>query len=229
MFKTGRPLSGRTASVVFFIGAFVICALLLGVVIAPASYIQIASRITSFRSQEATQVVLAKKLAVLQNTGADVLDKSTESTIALPDKNPILGIMSQVKVLVAQEGVRITGVKSSGVSDFGDNIQKLELTISMESQSYDAITKVASELSSRAPLSTVDSLEISDSTNVKEGELTLVVYWSKLPENLPPLTQPLAAFSPDELTTLSKLSQLSAPQFSNLTPEAPTERENPFD
>src|SRR5947209_4536001 len=76
------------------------------------------SKISDLQSQitqaQNDQNVLKGKLNLLQNVSAEVAAGSDISIAALPDANPSLVVVSQLRILASQNGLIITGIKTGG-------------------------------------------------------------------------------------------------------------------
>lgn len=215
--------------VILFPILIIIGGLFLFIFIAPGSYAQIVTRIESYKKDKETYDTLQKKLTVLQTTSPSVLDKTTQAVGVMPEKNPVLSFISQMKNIAIEKNITISSIKSNNISDTEGENNRLELEVSMEGESYDAINELVLALATRAPIMTVDEVQMVDQETSKSARMKASLYWSNLPETLPPVTDALPAFSPDELTTLDRISTYTLPEFSTLSPGVNTApRENPF-
>ncbi len=219
--------SSGTMLFLFPIGGIVL-AILLFIFIVPKGYSQITEKITNYKESRQREEILTKKLAVLKTVSSDVLGKTPQTIIALSDRNPSLMIISQMKESALTTGVLVTSIKSVAVSEFDEATQKVELVFGLEGKDYQSLLSILSEFSKRAPMTTIDLTSAHSFETKTSAEVHVIAYWSKLPENIPAITEPLTSFSSEELATLQRVSGLIAPQFDTLTPQQSGERENPF-
>jgi hypothetical protein len=226
---TESSLSTKKALIFLIPLGLLIGILVFFIFVVPTSYSQITSRIQSFKSNQEVEDVLTKKLAVLENTSPEVLEKSPQTVIVLPDKNPVLSLISQVKEIAITQNSLVSEVKTGSITEIEENLHRIEFTVGIDAPDFITIAKIVDEIGKRAPVSSVDLLEMQDQLTIKHANLQVSAYWSPLPDSLPAVTDPLSALSPDELALLNQISSFSAPQFSTLSPEADTQRENPFD
>jgi hypothetical protein len=203
--------------------------LLLFVFLIPSTYTKIVSGIDSYKNEQELEAVLQNKITVLKSTPQTVLDKAPSTVIALPDKNPSLAVLSQVKILAEEKSVTISNIKTQSSTEAADGISEGKLSFRLSAPEYIQISEVLKELPSRAPLSSIYSVTMKGQSDAdKVAEVSLMVYWSALPKNLPPLTEPLTAFTPEELALLDKLSALRRQDITDLQPDTSAARENPF-
>jgi len=200
--------------------------LLLLIFVAPQSYSQITDRIASYKEQKVYYDNLQKKLSVLQSTSPSILNQTGQIVTILPDKNPILSFISQMKNLAVEKNVVITDIKTDTIAD--NDVKVLEFEIGVTGDSIDSINALVKDLYHRAPVVTIDEMAISDNGEAKAGKVKMSVYWADLPTSLPALTDPLPPFSPEELKTLDQLRAYQVPDFSTLTPADTLPRDNPF-
>jgi hypothetical protein len=204
--KNSKEQISTQKALIFLIPlAIIVTIVILFIFVIPSSYSEIISRIQSYQTNQQTEEILNKKLTVLQSTSPDILNKASHSVIVLPDKNPVLALIAQIKEIAITENVAITEVKSDAVSELDGGIHKAEFKIGLEAESFLHISKVLEELAKRAPASTVD-----------------------LATALPGVEEPLDPFSSEELTLLDQISKLTPPQFETLKPVSESLRENPF-
>lgn len=227
--KTTRPQVTSSGTMLFLLPIVgIVLAILLFIFVVPKGYSQITEKITSYKESRQKEELLTKKLVVLKTISLDALDKTPQTIIALPDKNPSLMIITQMKEAALTGNVIVTSIKSVAPSGFDENTQKIELVFGLEGTDYPALLSTLSEFSKRAPMTTIDVTSAHTIESKMLAEVHVLGYWSKLPENIPAVTEPLTSFSPEELTTLQRVSGLIAPQFDTLSPQQSEERENPF-
>jgi hypothetical protein len=227
--KTGQSQVSSSGTMLFLLPIVgIVLAILLFIFVVPKGYSQITQKISSYKESRQKEELLTKKLVVLKTVPSDVLDKTPQSIIALPDKNPSLMIISQMKEASLAGNVLVTSIKSVAGSAFDESTDKIELVFALEGDDYQSLLTTLSEFSKRAPMTTIDSTTATDTESKKTAEVHVVAYWSKLPENIPAVTDPLTSFSQEELTVLGRVTGLTAPQFNTLSPQQSVDRENPF-
>lgn len=206
----------------------IVVSLLAIIFVVPGSYAQVLDRYARYQEERERRQTLENKLTVLQTASPALLALSPQTVIVMPEKNPVLPFISQLKELSLAENVSITNIKSSSTVDFQESVKRLEFSVTLAAENFQQIVNVLNSLSTRAPLSTIDEVDLRDLQTSKEAQVKLSVYWSKLPESLPPITDPFPAFTPEETALLDQVSKFTPPTFSELNPETGAPRENPF-
>lgn len=225
---SSTPFSQSTGALFLFPIVLIVVSLLVVIFVVPGTYSQIISRYETYQKERERRDILEKKLTVLQAASPTVLQLSPQTVIFMPEKNPVLPFISQLKELSLSESVTIVDIKSTVASELQDGIKKLEFSVTLNATDFQKITNVLNSLSTRAPVSTIDEVSFRGFDTNKEAVVKLSVYWSKLPETLPAITDPFPPFSSNELATLDRISKFTPPTFLELNPENPGFRENPF-
>jgi Tfp pilus assembly protein PilO len=223
-----KKTSSTNALMFLFPVVVLILGLFLFIFIVPQSYSQITDKLNSYKEQKTNYENLQKKLAVLQSTSPALLDQTSQAVLVMPDRNSVLSFISQMKNIAIEKNMTITDVKSGTISDTEEGTKKFEFEIQLEGDTFETITALLQELSSRAPLVSLDEATITNSETTKIAKLKISGYWAPLPHELPALTDPLPPFSPTELKTLERMSAYTLPEFTNLSPGNTAPRENPF-
>jgi hypothetical protein len=195
------------------------------------SYPQIESKMGEIQQSNVTYQTLQDRLQVLNRFQSDVLgDKSDISFVVLPDKNPGAITLSQIKSKLEGIGAHVKNVEfvSSG-NPLTNGVQTMDLNIEYESANLVSSAEVLTSLSTIAPITGLYEAEMSFQGDKYVTKLRTSVYWSPLPQELPPLTEPLNDLTEADKILLNKFNSYSFPVFSSLSADQPnTARENPF-
>ncbi len=188
------------------------------------------SRIQAARQQVAElkneKSVLEEKLVALQNFGVESNVYSGAAANALPPANASLLAVSQLRGRASSFGVDLLNLKAAGENEMA-GLYQTQLSFEVDGTLASILNFLAS-ISTFAPLTKLEEVKISESISGIRANVTLTVYWSPFPQRLPELASPLAELTSDELETLTTLGELEAPVFSDLTPQAPSTRADPF-
>jgi len=90
------------------------------------------------------------------------------------------------------------------------------------------ITSLLKAIRNVAPIMTLDGVELSDSGGISLADISIKSYWASFPDKIPSITQPIKKFTKEDLDVLLSLSKLTSPGFSNLSPQSPSGRKDPF-
>src|SRR4029079_12679349 len=100
------------------------------------SYSQITAKLNSYKEQKTNYENLQKKLAVLQSTSPALLDQTAQAVAFMPDKNPILPFLSQMKNIAIEKNVTVSDIKTNAVSDTDNGGKKLEFEIILDGAAF---------------------------------------------------------------------------------------------
>jgi len=188
-------------------------------------------KITDIRNQiEATksdQKILTQKLDILRKIEDTGEQSSNLVVVALPDSNPSLFVVSQIKLLAGKNGLTIGGLKASSpaVGTTGLSTVNISFTLAGSRSQIESFIK---GVSSFAPITIVDRIKINESgPGISMGGITLKSFWAAFPTKIPAVSQALADFTPAEQQTLQDLRSLTLPIFSQV-PAGQGGKSDPF-
>lgn len=188
------------------------------------------SKIAQIRMQVADarqdQSVLTEKLEMLRSISVTGVEDSNVAVNGLPDTSPSLVAMSQLKTLAASNGVVLRALKSTASPDTTD-INSVGIDFSVLGGKTNIESFLAS-INTFAPISTLDTVKLSQSGDSFLGSVTVKTYWAPLPTKLPSTIEEFQDLTPEDKNTLSALSQLTQPTFLNLPPATTGGRDDPF-
>jgi hypothetical protein len=214
-----------------FVILFPVVVLILGVLllifVVPQSYSYVVDSLHASQEQKTQYENLQKKLSTLQSVSPVLLSQTGKAVQVLPERNPVLPFISQMKSLAIEKQLEVTDIRSNAITAV-DTVQKLELEVSLQGDSTSTINAFLIDLSNHAPLVTLDDTTITEIESVVLAKVKMSVYWSPLPNSLPSLTDPLPPFTSDELQTLQKFDAYTVSEFTTLPPADTEPRENPF-
>jgi len=187
---------------------------------------KISEQSSTLNEARKTQGVLQQKESLLRQIETEVSSQVDVLANVVPEKNPALIMISQIKNLALVSGVTITTFKIGAQNDAG--------MVSFVDLSYDAdgaltsIIPFLNTVKTLAPISTIDTAKINQQGGVASANVRIRVYFAGYPTKLPSLTEVVNELTDEEEGLLDTLSGLTLPVFSTLNPQEPTVRENPF-
>jgi hypothetical protein len=231
--KFTNPSAGSLSGSVFlrFTGSFVaiVTITLLLVVGSIMGYNILTTYYTTYKTSITENQLLTQKRDALKEVQPSVLDLSGDTAIALPDRNPLLWTLSQLKAyLENQESVVITKFSLEGETPLTESVKSLPFTFELRALSVDDVLALTDYVSTIAPITKVDVVTLTQSGEFVNAKVVMSVYWSAYPTELSGITQPVTSLEQSDMDTLAQLSGLVKPAFGVLSPSAPTVRENPF-
>lgn len=209
----------------------------LGILVALAilsfiSYRIAYSKISTQREEVAvakeTEKVLSDKQKVLTQVDANIGSYVNSVAASVPEKNPVLMMISQLKSLAGTRSITINNLKGGSEVNSQESIPVVALDFEVGG-SLDSVLDFLKSFETVAPLSTIDQLKIAQSAGNAQTEVSLKLYFSPFPQKFPALTEPITELTADEKELLAKLQQLKLPSFVNLAPQTPSLRTTPFD
>lgn len=175
----------------------------------------------------ATQGVLQQKESFLREVETEVSDFVDASANAIPEKNPALTMIAQLKNLAVVQGLTLTSFKV-GSDSLTSGVSSVEVTFGVDGTTTNVLSFIQA-LSTAAPISSIEKAKVNTVGGIASANVSLKVYFAEYPTKLPALTEPISTLSAEERTLLDTLSALTLPSFTKLNPQEPGIRGNPFE
>lgn len=195
------------------------------------SYKIIYPRIRQQRSDLATnkrnEVVLTKKQQVLSSFSSEASSYVGPSVVAVPEKNAALMIVSQIKNLSQSKLLGLSNLEIGSLVPDKNGLSKVQIQFDLEGDLLQS-TSFIKDLGGVAPITNVEKIKVAGVSDVTKVSVGLNVYSAPFPTKLPSITEAESDLTQDEKDTLSKITSLIQPAFSEVTPNSPQERPNPF-
>lgn len=188
-----------------------------------------SKRITEQRNeitiQENEVAVLTSKVAVL-NEESDILSTYHGSALGvLPEKNPILFVLYNLKQRALATTTRIEEIKVGSVTEI-ESGTSVSLVFTAAGD-LNALLSLIEDLRSGTPLTTITKTSFEIADGAASVEVTSSTHFSKLPDTLPAITAPITKLSKAELDAFSSFELTSNQEFS-LTPQRGDSTRDPF-
>lgn len=202
--------------------------MVLFVVLVQNGYQRITSELDDLEVSRKTESLLLQKLSSLREIDSSILDKANVTLIALPESNPSSFFLTHLKRVGGDKSVVFTKLKTVSLSTAGEEISTSEIRLEAEAQDIRSFVDFLQELRKVLPIASIKKVEITNENDRMDMDATMVVYWSDLPTQLPPIMEPIRFLDTDEQIILSKIVAFTEPDFVILDPANLTDRENPF-
>ena len=161
---------------------------------------------------------LTQKIDILRNISEIGEAGSNTVVSALPDSNPSLLVLSQIKTLAGTNNLTISSPKGGSLNPDTKELSSVNISFSL-SGSRDQIKLFLDGISSLAPLMVVDKIKIVESTpGISLASIVVKSFESPFPEKIPAISDPITALTSVEEQTLQELGNLSQPMFSVIPP-----------
>jgi hypothetical protein len=171
--------------------------------------------------------VLNQKISLLQSFSGTISENSRVSFIALPDINPSLTVMSQIKIASSMFGVLISGNKSNVPVNESNDMSYVDISFQVTG-SRSQVFLFLKSLSSVAPIIIIDKIKISEGAGIVRADTTIRSYWSSLPKTLPVLTEPIKDLTTAEKEILNSVTTLTQPVFVSVPAQDSVGKTDPF-
>lgn len=198
------------------------------VVLVQNGYRSIATELDELESSQKTESLLLQKLSSLREIDPSILDKADVTLIALPEGNPTNFFLTHTKRVGKDKDIKLLKMKTISMATSEEDISASEIRLEAEVGDIQSFVDFLQELRKVLPIASIDEIEISDEDGVTNMDATFIVYWSDLPTQLPPITEPIRFLEDSEQIILSEIVAYTKPEFVILDPAALTDRENPF-
>ena len=133
-------------------------AIILFVIVGNFGFTKISDIRSRISKAERDQKILTQKLDILRNVEANGEAMSNIAVAALPDSNPSLSVISQLKTLAGMNGVILSEIKA-GASSTGSGIYPVSITFNV-SGSRAQINSFITGIDKFAPISVVERIKI---------------------------------------------------------------------
>lgn len=179
------------------------------------------SKIQDIRAQitegNNTVATLTQKLNILQTLSATATQGSAVAIAAVPDTNPSLIVISQLKSLAAAQGVAISGVKSGSGPMNPSGLGEVDITFTLDGPRGNVFAVLAST-ATVSPILVLDKVKISESAGAVRADATVKSFWAALPKAIPAVTQPVTDLTESERKIITSLQALTQPVFTEVAP-----------
>lgn len=224
---TKEKLLGPNIKVLVGPAVLIVVLVVLFVYGAKAGYSQISLRLKELRGAQKEEVVLEQKLEILREIEKGILAQTDVSLIAMPDRNPALWMVAQLKDSAEASSLFLFDKTLRSESEDETGLVKMDFGTTAEGN-FDSVMNFLKSINSLAPVSTIERVEVVQDEGITSAKIQLFVYWADLPTKIPPLTEPINRLTAQQEEVLTKISRLKRPIFTVLKPIKPSAREDPF-
>ena len=207
-----------------FLGILIIISILA----ARVGFARIGSQREELAGARRNENILSQKESVLRELQTDVPGYAQTAATVLPEKNPALILISQLKTLSAPQGLILGNFKVGSEIGGEGAIATVDVTFAVDG-SFAQVVEFIGAIARIAPLSNLEKAKINQSLGAARADVTVRAFFSPFPQQLPALTEPQRNLTDEEKDTLSRLASLTLPPFIELAPLPGVIRENPFE
>lgn len=194
-----------------------VVSVILSVIVGNYGFGRISSLQAEIAQARQNQSILTQKISMLQSVSATVGTGSQIAASALPEKNPAIAALSQIKSLAVQNVVALTNLKAGAGAQDASGLSATGITFDVAGPRAGVIAFLDS-IGKIAPITMVDRIKLTENGGVSQATIAVRSFWAGFPKNLPAATENLTDFTPAERDVLNKISGLTQPQFVELPP-----------
>jgi Tfp pilus assembly protein PilO len=189
---------------------------------------KIRTEITTLQAESKT---LEQRVMALNDAQqSSISSVASEVLIALPSSNPSLLVVSQLRKIAAEKELVLDNLSVDPITAEGQEFPSISIEFRVKGDST-KIMQMLTELSRISPITNVDNLRINTERNSSEAlaNVALKSFWSSLPTELPPLSQPILSLSAAEISVIEKINSFTKPVINEVQPTGRKDfRPNPF-
>lgn len=197
-------------------------------------YGQVRNKIDDLKRVESEEVVLNKKLSFLRKIRSDVLEKTNVTVLALPEDNPATYLISMIKKHADQVEIPVSKMRiGGGQTGKQEEVISSRFEVQMAGSDNEAGMMPAVAylelLMKSIPVLNINKVGLSDKSGEFAIDIDGLLYNSKFPTEMPPLTKPIKELTGSDEDLIKEISEMSKPDFFVLSPAEPKEdRRSPF-
>jgi hypothetical protein len=207
--------------------ALLLAMVVLATIVFKVGTAKVGTQKTELQKATKNETILTQKQQVLQTLESNILSYADTAIIAMPDKNPSLIALSQLKVLAERNALSLSDIEIGGKIKDKSGTSKTTISFEVEGTLPQVLNYLIS-IKNFAPLSIIDRVDIAQAGGVIRASVDLAVFWVPLPTKLPAISEPVRELSANEANLITKLSSLEQPLFTQMLPAAPSARIDPF-
>lgn len=204
------------------------------VIIFILAFIVVKEGVTRVRKQAADlkearkiESTLSEKLNILKDSEANIKDNIDYLTLALPEKNPILILTSQINILLGEKGLLKEKITVGGLTYVETGLAPVELTVEL-SGSYSQFLSFIDSLQGIAPVVNITASDFTGGKEAITAKITISSYSAFYPKELPKIDDPIARLTEDDLAIIENVKSLRPLTMGSYSASPPSTRANPF-
>lgn len=225
--KSGKSLLPPNVEVMVVPIILITVLIILSILAAKIGISKVNSQREKLAAAQRNETIFKQKQEILQEVQGEVLSLADLSTSAVPNKNPVLAVISQLKILASSRSVVLSNLQAGSKSGTEKGMSKVDIGFDVDGD-FSSVLGFLQDTNKIAPISQIEKIEINQTVGVTRASTTLVSFWAPFPKKLPPLTEPAKDLSAEELSLIRSLSELTPPAFLEIIPSAPSARADPF-
>ena len=225
--KSGKSLVPPNIEVMVVPIILITVLIILSILVAKIGISKVNSQREKLTVAQRDETIFKQKQEILQEVQGEVLSLADLSASAVPNKNPALAVISQLKNLASLRSVVLSNLQVGSKSGAEKGMSKVDISFDVDGD-FSSVLDFLQDTSKIAPISQIEKIEINQTVGATRANTTMVSFWAPFPKKLPPLTEAAKDLSAEELSLIRSLSELTPPVFLEIAPSVPSARADPF-
>lgn len=181
----------------------------------------------NIKKAQSDQTILNQKLGTLTNVPENVILGAQNATIAFPESNPSVVLLSQIRSLSQANSVRIGNIKSGSEVADSSGLQRVDVSFDITGGRGEVIQTIL-DIQNLAPITVLDKVKINETGGLARSTVSVKSFWAPLPTKLPALTEKVTDLNANEVNLLELINGLRMPDFSTITASDGAGKSDPF-
>lgn len=192
-----------------------------------------SNSLSSTASELSTRIeLLQSRNAALSSISPEVIAASKQIATVLPAENSVLLISSQLRNTAILNKVTLKNLSTNSIPDLNDPLAgSTQVGVIVEGDTPSVLQFLAN-LTTLAPLVEINTVNFITNPTTTIAQLSLASFWSPFPSQLPSITEPVVALTPEETELMQRVSAFTTPivsdTFEDSTTSALTVNSAPF-
>jgi hypothetical protein len=182
---------------------------------------------TEISSAESSQNIMTQKLKLLQTFSSTASTVTSAADTAVPSTDSTLEVIPQIRTVAIVNGIQLSSIKTSGGQANGSGLNQSVVSF-IAVGTRQQIFSFIDGLTNVAPIIVIDKISISEVAGSDVADMTVDSYWADFPKTIPSIDAPISGLTQTESDTLSKISALTQPVTTSLTPQTEGFNPSPF-
>lgn len=202
--------------------------ILISIIAFRVGFSQITKTRAKLEQARKSEKILSAKVDFLSGIESAVISQTNVTVAALPDRNPAVLTLSQIRSIAMGQNVFISNIKIGGggtVSSGG--LSAINISFDADGNLFSLVNLISS-IKEIAPITHVTKVVLNFSGGASQANISVKSYYANFPTKIPSVTDPSTPLGDAENKTLESISSLSIPSLVSLSPTAPFERVSPF-
>lgn len=225
--KSGKSLVPPNIEVMVVPIILITVLIILSILVVKIGISKVNSQREKLTVAQRDETIFKQKQEILQEVQGEALSLADLSASAIPNKNPALAVISQLKNLASLRSVVLSNLQVGSKSGAEKGMSKVDISFDVDGD-FSFVLDFLQDTSKIAPISQIEKIEINQTVGATRASTSMVSFWAPFPKKLPPLTEAAKDLSVEELSLIRSLSELTPPVFLEIAPSVPSARADPF-